>query len=346
MKFRFLYAMVSVGVAFCSQAMGVTISTEGTTDTIRGEDSIVVQKDHTINKIENSANGTFINVQANLIVNSDLSVKQISLSQYDKVCSLTVNGDLTLTPNSKKEGGTLSIAQGESVTVTGTTTLNGSGSQITNPATLTTGKLVVNNQTSTSGTIKSNVVDINHTFSLLGGTISSVDGTTGSFNVNEGGHVWQQGCTVDLDTVVKGGQMTVYSGSFANLTMEDGTLNVRGSFSTGNITLAGGSVIFNEGTGIDLGGNILSVGESVVIKLLVASVDELSDSYNLFKNVGELADNLNNLTVVVSDYEGKNETTMKLTYSNGGVNATIPEPTTATLSLLALAAMAARRRRK
>lgn len=338
--------MFSVSALLCTQAMGITISTEGTTDIISGEDAVVVQKDHTVNKIENSENGTFINVQANLTVNSDLSVKQISLSQYGKVCSLTVNGNLTLTPNTKGEGGTLTIAQGESVTVTGTTTLNGKLSQITAPATLTTGKLVVNNQTSTSGTIKANGVEVNDTFSLLGGTISSVDGTAGSFNVNEGGHVWQQGCAVDLDTVVTGGQMTIYKGSFADLTMEDGTLNVRGNFSTGNLTLEGGSVIFNEGTGIDLGGNILTVEDGAVIKLLVTSVDELSDSYTLFKNVGSLADNLNNLTVIVSDYEGKNETTMQLTYNNGSVNATIPEPTTATLSLLALAALTARRRRK
>lgn len=343
--------MFSVSALLCTQAMGETlwITTENnntTLDEVKGSnyETIVVKADSTIGTITADPAVNFINVQANLTVNSDVETNQININQYNGADSLNVKGNLTV-------NGALTVTGTNAVNVTGTTILGGGNvvSQLEKTAKLTTDKLIINCQTklTAGGHIVANEVEVNHTLSPLdGSTITSATGTGGVMTVNEGASVWQQGCTIDLETVVNGGQMMIYRGSFADLTMKEGTLNVYGNFSTGNLTLEGGSVIFNEGMGIDLGGNILTIEDGAVIKLLVTSVDELSDSYTLFKNVGSLGDNLNNLTVIVSDYEGKNETTMQLTYNNGSVNATIPEPTTATLSLLALAALTARRRRK
>lgn len=61
----------------------------------------------------------------------------------------------------------------------------------------------------------------------------------------------------------------------------------------------------------------------------------------LFKNIGDM--NVSNLTVKFTDCNVAYDAIVSV--RDGTVVATIPEPTTATMSLLALAALAARRRR-
>lgn len=329
--------------------MAVTITEAGTYDTWSGEDAIVVKANSTVQKIENSTNGTFLNVQAELTVNSDLEVKQISMSQYDKACKLTVNGDLTINKNSKGEGGTLSIAQGETLIVTGTTTINGGTnlSALTSPCTVQTGKLVVNGQTQISGTIVTDEVEVNHTFSLLGGSISASNGGSGVLTIGEGGHAWQQGTTVNMDTVVDNGQMTVYKGSFDSLTMENGKLDIRGNVTTGALTLNEGEVLINSGCVIDLAGEDLILSDKVAITVNVSNLEEaITENYTLFTNIGEVSGSP--LEVTFQNYEGTETQKAALTYNaDGSVTVSaVPEPATATLSLLALAGLCARRRRK
>lgn len=347
MKFHHHVALLASVLA--SQAMAVTITEAGTYDTWSGEDAIVVQANSTVQKIENSTNGTFLNVQAELTVNSDLEVKQISMSQYGKTCKLTVNGDLTINKNSKGEGGTLSIAQGETLIVTGTTTINGgtSVSELTSPCTVQTGKLVVNGQTKISGTIISDEVEVNHTFSLLGGSISATDGGSGVLTIGEGGHAWQQGTTVNMDTVVDNGQMTVYKGSFDSLTMENGKLDIRGNVTTGALTLNEGEVLINSGCVIDLAGEDLILSDKVAITVNVSNLEEaITGNYTLFTNIGEVSGSP--LEVTFQNYEGTETQKAALTYNaDGSVTVSaVPEPATTTLSLLALAGLCARRRRK
>lgn len=352
MKLRILNTALLLSTITCGQVMADslwvnTANGNTTLDTVEGYDSVIVQSDATIGAIKNTENGTFLNVQAELTVNSDLEVKQISLNQYDKQCVLTVNGDLTLVKNSKGEGGTLTIAQKEAVTVTGTTTINGGVSEIAQKSTLNTSALVINGHTKINDSfITADEVNVNHTFSLLSGSISALDGE-GTLTVGANGNVVQQGVEIDLETVVKGGQVTVYKGSFADVTLSDGgTINVRGNASAENLTLLDGSLVFNEGCAIDLGGNALTLGDDVVIRLLVDSANEDYRNCTLFTNIGEGSENLDNLTVIVSDYDGSNEVTVQASLKDGKLTAVVPEPTTATLSLLALAALAARRRRK
>lgn len=349
MKLR-IFNTALFSIVACSQVMAETLlvnANNGNTalETVEGYDSVVVQSNATIGAIQNTENGTFLNVQAELTVNSDLTVKQISLNQYDKKCELTVNGDLTLVKNSKGEGGTLTIAQGEAVNVTGTTTINGS-LNMTQKSTLSTSKLEINGQSSINdSSISADEVVVNHTFSLLGGTISALDGE-GTMTVGDNGRITQQGTEIDLETVITGGHVDIYNGSFADVTLNEGSIAVRGNTSAQNITLSGGEIVFNEGCTIDLGGNALSIGDDAVIRLLFDSANGFDRACTLFTNIGEGSEGLDNLTIIVSDYDGSNETTIQASIKDGKISATVPEPATATLSLLALAALAARRRRK
>lgn len=325
------------------------IKQEGSYGTLSGYDSIVVQQNSTVEKIENTENGTFLNVQAELTVNSDLEVKQISLNQYDKVCKLTVNGNLTVSANSKGEGG-INIAQGEKVVVTGTTTINGSGNsffQISQKSSLETGKLVLNGYSSINdSTIVAEEIEVNNTFSLLGGSISAANGDS-VMTIGDGGSITQQGTSVNMDTVVDGGQITMYRGSFDSLTLEDGKLDVRGSVTTGALTLDGGELVINSGCSIDLNGEDLILSDKVAITVNVVNMDDaLTGNYTLFTNMGQVSGSP--LEVTFQNYEGTATQKAALTYNaDGSVTVVaVPEPTTATLSLLALAGLCARRRRK
>ena len=76
----------------------------------------------------------------------------------------------------------------------------------------------------------------------------------------------------------------------------------------------------------------------------VASLENL-EGITLFETTGNTT-GLEDLTVTCVDKDGETKE-MAVAYNNGAVvTTTIPEPTTATLSLLALAGLAARRRRK
>ncbi len=82
------------------------------------------------------------------------------------------------------------------------------------------------------------------------------------------------------------------------------------------------------------------------ITLKLVSLNDIADEYALFTNADTVT-GLENLTVVVSDNAGNNETMTLSVGKDGSISAvTVPEPTTATLSLLALAGLAVRRRRR
>ena len=144
MKSRFLLSLFVLGAALGAQASAETLWIKAENNNLEKVDgsvneTIVVQADSTIGKVENTVN--YINVQANLTVNSDLDVNQINMNQYQGNDSLTVKGNLTV-------NGQLNVDKTHSVTVSGTTTLNGGTtvSQLTGSAKLTTQKLVINGQ--------------------------------------------------------------------------------------------------------------------------------------------------------------------------------------------------------
>ena len=163
--------------------------------------------------------------------------------------------------------------------------------------------------------------------------------------VGENGRITQQGAEIDLETVITGGHVDIYKGSFADVTLNEGSIAVKGNTSAQNITLSGGEIVFNEGCTIDLGGNALSIGDDAVIRLLFDAKNGFDRACTLFTNIGEGSEGLENLTIIVSGYDGSNATTVQASIKDGKISATVPEPATATLSLLALCGLAARRRR-
>ncbi len=109
------------------------------------------------------------------------------------------------------------------------------------------------------------------------------------------------------------------------------------------LELEDGAMVNMVGGGIDLNGKALTMGRNVQVTFDADAAD--GENVVLFKNVGRVTGNATEFELTLN---GKTTTA---TLSGGNVvveytAAAVPEPTTATLSLLALAALAARRRRK
>ncbi|MBQ2814947.1 MAG: PEP-CTERM sorting domain-containing protein [Akkermansia sp.] len=130
----------------------------------------------------------------------------------------------------------------------------------------------------------------------------------------------------------------------SDVTLNSGKLNIIGDVETGALTLNGGTINFDADSTIDLGEENLILGDNVAITLNVDSLDNI-EGITLFKNAGNVT-GLDALTVTFVDATGA-EKEAAVSFSNGSVvTGSVPEPTTATLSLLALAGLAARRRRR
>ncbi|MDO4751313.1 MAG: PEP-CTERM sorting domain-containing protein [Akkermansia sp.] len=172
----------------------------------------------------------------------------------------------------------------------------------------------------------------------------------------EGGSLENAG-SIELDIVMTGGQLTAKDGAvFSDITALGGTINVDGSITMGVLTL--GEV---ENT---------ASGEVAVMTLATAAEADKAVKLVLSQgasiNASEVAglDNAD-IIITIADYQDGDvlntghqyivgaaaDTKVTVvnakgeTFNNVSI-ATVPEPTTATLSLLALAALAARRRRK
>lgn len=172
----------------------------------------------------------------------------------------------------------------------------------------------------------------------------------------EGGSLENAG-SIELDIVMTGGQLTAKDGAvFSDITALGGTINVDGSITMGVLTL--GEV---ENT---------ASGEVAVMTLATAAEADKAVKLVLSQgasiNASEVAglDNAD-IIITIADYQDGDVLNTGHQYIVGAaadtkvtvVNAkgetfnnvsidTVPEPTTATLSLPALAALAARRRRK
>lgn len=105
-----------------------------------------------------------------------------------------------------------------------------------------------------------------------------------------------------------------------------------------NLTLESGSVLTINGGVIDLNGKALTISDGAIINTL--GMAEGNNMNTLFTNVGTFTMN-EGATVVV------NGVSSRVSYDGSSVVvATVPEPTTTTLSLLALAGLVMRRRRQ
>ena len=157
---------------------------------------------------------------------------------------------------------------------------------------------------------------------------------------------------IEASVLVQGGTVTLATGSTQDITMESGEIFVTGQVETGSLTLKGGTINFSEGASVELrDGDMLDLnGATIVIN--VEDVSNMVDStiVDLFNTTDESA--ISNLAGTKVQFVDQNNATVSGTITgtveNGGGSMTVllPEPTTATLSLLALAGLAMRRRRK
>ena len=88
---------------------------------------------------------------------------------------------------------------------------------------------------------------------------------------------------------------------------------------------------------LDFNGGDVLLSDTVSITLKVDSLAEITGDYTLFENVGAESAGTQRFQVTFVDAANNMQ--------SGKITATIPEPTTTTLSLLALAALVVRRRR-
>lgn len=211
-------------------------------------------------------------------------------------------------------GGKLNIAEGAVVTV--------------NSLTIDGGKIVNN------GTING-VVSM--ALRSAGDTINITDGEL----VNSG--------TINAAINMTGGSLVAEEGStIAGLTATGGDINVEGDITmSGDLVLDGDAELFfaDAETTIDLGEyDVYFNGGNISLTLGDADISEVV----LFTNA--TGTDYSGYEVTLKDTTGKTTGSAVLEYNEDGsvtlAAAAIPEPTSTTLSLLALAALAARRRRK
>ena len=149
--------------------------------------------------------------------------------------------------------------------------------------------------------------------------------------------------TVTADLNIRGGNLEAEGGSIFNHSVEvgfgskGGSLQVNGAITmNGDLVGTSGDIIIMEGGSIDMKGNDVTLTGVNLVYMVEGNVSELTpiNTSDLFINAD--IDDSTSITVKGTD-GGSYTTTMG--------QLVVPEPTTATLSLLALCGLAMRRRR-
>lgn len=153
---------------------------------------------------------------------------------------------------------------------------------------------------------------------------------------------------------VEGGILNLMNGVVGDITMTAGEIVVHNNSTSGNLTLNGGSITFMDGAVLNIADNAVVDLNNTKVFVMVDDVDAVAagDIITLFNQetgtvefnntIITFTDGEEYVNAIVSGAEGGTENGGKVTVNS----VVIPEPTTATLSLLALAALAARRRRR
>ncbi len=210
-----------------------------------------------------------------------------------------------------------------------------------------------------NGSMKSHSVSVGGDMEVKGSLAAAAEDSL--LTIVGQGHL-KNGGSVDMDILLEGGELTAVDGSiFAHVVATSGTIYLGDKVSFSSLTLGSNAEVAlytlrNTQNGVTVyvgkGGavaNDVMIGNNVTFVVETESTaDELvGQNLTIFKKQDGTTYNLNEAKLIVKDSAG---TETELTFSSNGdgtVNVTgnIPEPTTATLSLLALAALAARRRR-
>ncbi len=246
------------------------------------------------------------------------------------VVNIMANGEPAKAANPTEiEGGQIINNAGGKIEVVNALELQ-NNSSVTNNGTISASEITLNGEATltNSGTIKSDIW-----FNLEDAAQATNSGTIDS-------RIWMEdNSSLTLET----GSETLkllYVGYESTLNI-DGDVSMKGGLNTAYATAA--EIVFTLGSSIDLGGNALTLDPDITLVLVVdGTVDENTTvtAQSLFTNYDEDNSTISDSMVVYLRGSDGSQVTTTL----GAI--TVPEPTTATLSLLALAALAARRRRK
>ena len=289
--------------------------------------------------------------------------------------TITVNNSGSLNVDELSVAGTLT--NNGTVQATGTVTATGT---VDNNKNMEVQNLVINSGTTTNAegaTLTAGSITVNEGATLINyGTISSANGSmmlaegddiaamndaTANLITIAGGKMEQYGVTTDNILVQNGGTLTLaptvvdgnqVSASVGAVTLETGAnMVISGNAQTGALTLEGGTITFVEGATLSSTSATGLDKVEITVNLSDAALEDLKAGKGyagvLFTVAGDNSAALNGTSInFQSQNAGSYETTVKQDEKgNVTIGALVPEPTTATLSLLALAALAARRRR-
>jgi len=182
-------------------------------------------------------------------------------------------------------------------------------------------------------------IDLSYTYTISPGwdvnSFQSIEVQAGSTFINHGSVT--AGFNVQNNSVVTAQDGSSFAGSMRlGYGSSVGTLTLNGAVTmSSDLEVNNGSLIFAEGSSLDMKGGSITLSETSSIIYQVDGVaDESVRANELFRNAN-IGDD------VAITVKGINGSEYKTTLGA----LTVPEPTTATLSLLALAGLAARRRR-
>lgn len=295
--------------------------------------------------------------------------------------TLNVNGNLSTDVVTQNGAGEIKVAEGVSLSANTLNVTSGVARSATSAVTgsnvtLSGGSLSTEGSTVTNtGSLAASELTINSGTFVNKGTLSAADaqaiaalaseedaglallGASAGFTITVGpngtfenkGQAW-------CDILVDGGTLTLGAGSENyEITMNSGTIDVQGDITSGSLTLNGGTINFADGATVTLADDAtLNISEDTTIMVTVTPemLENLEGmEFELFSGN---ASNLTSANIVFTDGDDDHSNDMSAEVTTGSSSGSIkvessevvPEPTTATLSLLALCGLAMRRRRK
>lgn len=304
----------------------------------------------TVGEADNKSTGT-LNLRAKDIIMSD----GVTLNNYGTVSADTTymedteNNDDETTNSTWIRGAKINNYNGASFKLTNGLEVE-SNSVVNNEGTITASNVTVTGTSfvDNKGTISGSEITVKWNGSLDNkGTIKSGDwlNIEGNAQVTNSGtidaRVWlTSNGTLTLEDAAKVNG-TLYIGKLSTLIV-DGQVSLNGKLDAANYA-TDAEIIFTLGSSIDMNGKALVLNSdtvSLIVQLDGTVTDDTAITMSgLFTNYDMEKSNINKDTVVYLRGSDNSEVATTL----GAI--TVPEPTTATLSLLALAALAARRRR-
>ena len=286
-------------------------------------------------------------------VNGEMRANTVDVSSTS---TLNINTDVTA--NSITQSGTSNVNINGSMSA-GSVALNGGTMIVADGATLTANTITINGGTLVNGYVEPvATLDVEGDINSLSDTMSMLStvetgGIKGNVVVNSGEYI-EYG-NLEGSLTIDGGQVTLNEdANVGAIVVNGGKLAVAGDATTGSITVTSGTIEFDSSTQLTLVENAtisIADGVKVVVKMSAEDLVKLNNgedvSITLFDSSTSTLE-FDNTLITFTDGEQSVDKTVTGSATGGTVTVTgsIPEPTTATLSLLALAALAARRRRK